>query len=57
MQSLKSDDFTSNERILIVDDEVFNIQSLKIVIQGTLKKMKKEDTILEEFIDSASNGQ
>ena len=42
---------------MIVDDELFNIQSLKIIIQGTLKNMKKNETCLDNSIDSVTNGQ
>ena len=44
------------EKILVVDDELFNIQSLKIIIQGSLKKMNRKNDILDAFIDTANNG-
>ena len=48
--------YGSMEKILVVDDELFNIQSLKIIIQGSLKKMNRRIDILDAFIDSANNG-
>ncbi len=48
--------YGSMEKILVVDDELFNIQSLKIIIQGSLKKMNRKNDILDAFIDTANNG-
>ena len=40
-----------------MDDESFNIYSLKIIIEASLTKMGREPTILNAFIDVATNGE
>ena len=49
--------YSSTERILIVDDEAYNIKALKIILQGALKNLKYDEKFLDEYIDIASNGQ
>jgi PleD family two-component response regulator len=44
-------------RILIVDDEPFNIQGLKIILRAAYKKMHQPIDELEGLIDTAMNGQ
>jgi len=49
--------YTSKQRILLIDDESFNLYSLKIIIEGSLKKIGKDPKCLENFIDIAGNGE
>ena len=50
-------EFESKDRILIVDDEPFNIQGMMIIINACLKAMGHDEELLNKFIDYASNGQ
>ena len=43
--------------MLIVDDEPFNLQSLKIIIQQSMKKLGHPKEFLDKHIDVASNGK
>ena len=45
------------KRIMIVDDEPFNLQSLKVVIQQSVKRLGMNKDILNRLIDEASDGQ
>ena len=52
-----NDPFVCRNRILIVDDEPFNLQSLKVIIQQSMKKMGRQKEFLDKLIDVASNGK
>ena len=41
---------------MIVDDEPFNLQGLKIIIQQSLKKLNFDKDFLSAQIDTATNG-
>lgn len=43
-------------RILIVDDEPFNLQSMKVIIQQSLKRLGHPKELLNDLIDVATNG-
>lgn len=45
-----------SKRVLIVDDEPFNLSSMRILLKLSLKKMNIDDTMLDAYIDQASNG-
>ena len=47
----------SKERILIIDDDPFNLVSLKILLKLTLKKLGLPEVIIEKLVDQGSNGQ
>ena len=47
----------SMERILIIDDDPFNLVSLKILLKLTLKKLGLPEVIIEKLVDQGSNGQ
>ena len=42
-----------NKRILIVDDEPFNLQSIVVILKLALKKLKIDEKILDPYIDIA----
>lgn len=44
-------------RILIVDDEPFNLMSMKILIQQALKDLHLDKDLLNQRIDTATDGQ
>lgn len=44
------------KRILIVDDEPFNLKSLKIMIEVSLKLLGMDSTLLDNYIDVATDG-
>lgn len=46
----------SSKRILVVDDEPFNLKSMKVIIDSVLKKLGLEEEFLNSFIDQAQNG-
>ena len=52
-----SEPLSCSYRILIVDDEPFNLQSLKVIIQQSIKKMGRPKEFLDKLIDVASNGK
>jgi phage gp16-like protein len=40
-----------NKRILIVDDEPFNLMSLMTILRLSLKKMGLDELLLKDYID------
>lgn len=56
----EGDDDTSEkrlERILIVDDEKFNIDALNFIIRSCFKNIGRDPDTLPEMLDFASDGQ
>lgn len=54
---LQLTDVDFNKKILIVDDEPFNLMGLKIVLRTCLKNMHLNPDIATDIVDSAFNGQ
>jgi YesN/AraC family two-component response regulator len=46
----------SSTRLMIVDDEPFNLHSLKVIIQQALKRLGFAKEYLDDLIDIATNG-
>ena len=47
---------SSEMRILVVDDEPFNLKSLQIIIESAFKALKIQVEDSRKIIDFASNG-
>ena len=43
-------------RVLIVDDEPFNLMSIKAILKSALKKIKLSPDLLKDLIDEAIDG-
>lgn len=46
-----------SKRVLIVDDEPFNLRSLQVMIKLSLKQLKVDPDIIEPYLDKAKNGR
>ena len=55
--SVAVEKYHCTKRILIVDDEPFNLNGLKIIFKMTLKRMDIDPRIMDDIIDSACNGK
>ena len=55
--NLPISDFKSELRILVVDDEPFNLMAMKTVLQCASKKAGFYEKIVEELTDYAPSGQ
>lgn len=51
---MQREDFS---RLLVVDDEAFNLQSMKIVLKSAMDKIGLRSCLLDRFTDYASDGQ
>ena len=49
--------YVSNRKILIVDDEPFNIKAMEILIKMALQSLGMPVDIMETIIDIAYNGK
>ena len=43
-------------RVLIVDDEPFNLMSIKTILASSLKKLNHNPNLLRDLIDEANDG-
>ena len=51
------EDHMSFSRIMIVDDEYFNLKALQFIFNGTLRNMGRDQKLLDPYIDFEVNGQ
>ena len=52
----KVNKFICFQRILIVDDEKFNLDALTILLELALKQLGKDHCLVKQIVDKASNG-
>ena len=46
----------SDRRILVVDDEKYNLDAMKFILKGCMKKMGQEEEIVDQLVDYANDG-
>lgn len=44
------------QRILIVDDDVFNLKSAIIILKAAARKLGRPEQLIDEIVDEAMNG-
>ena len=49
--------YRSDNRILIVDDEKYNLDAMMFILKGCFKKMGKDEEIVDHLVDYANDGQ
>jgi two-component system sensor histidine kinase/response regulator len=49
--------YSSDFRIMLVDDEPFNIKSMMVILKLSLKSMGLDPSIIDDITDFAYNGQ
>ena len=49
--------YASNSRILVIDDEPFNLQSMKIVLSLSMQKLEYDQEIIQSIVDYVSSGE
>ena len=49
--------YQSDMRILVVDDEPFNLQALEIILKSSLRKLGHDPEIINHITDYALNGE
>ena len=46
----------TDRRILLVDDEPFNLLSVKVLLKTITRQLGKDPCIIDEILDSATDG-
>ena len=49
--------YTSDKRILVVDDEKYNLDAMKFILMACFKGMGKEEEIVDHLVDYCTDGQ
>ena len=49
--------YVFDKRILVVDDEKYNLDAMMFLLKGSFKKMGKEEEIVDHLVDYANDGQ
>jgi len=50
-------EFKVSRRIMVCDDEPFNVQGLIIVLKAVVKKMGVSEKLVDELVDKCYNGK